>query len=114
VWESHTPFVPPRHTKLRRGVWVDSPEDQVRALLANVGLDTDVVIEPIAAKNLSAPQPAKPADWYRFRSQRQKGGGVRGSLRGYGFRLSFARPVRGPIAIGYGAHQGLGQFVAIE
>jgi uncharacterized protein (DUF58 family) len=30
-----------------------------------------------------------------------------------GCRLCFERPVTGPIALGYAAHQGLGQFVAV-
>ena len=32
----------------------------------------------------------------------------------FGFRLRFDHEVIGPIAVGYAAHQGLGQFVAIE
>lgn len=113
VWESHTPFVPPRHTKIRRGSLVDCPEDQVRALLVRMGIDTDLVIERVSVRQLSMPPPA-PSGWYRFRSQRWRGGGARGNLSGIGFRLSFAEPVHGPIALGYGAHQGLGHFVAIE
>lgn len=114
VWESHTPFVPPRHIKVRRGIAIELPEDQLRALLMTLGLETDVMIEAIGPRDLSSPHSPKPADWYRYRNERRRGGGARGSLGGHGFRLTFARPVRGPIAIGYGAHQGLGQFVAIE
>jgi CRISPR-associated protein Csb2 len=114
VWESHTPFVPPRHAKRRRGLVVDSPEDQVRALLAKIGVETEVIISQIAPRELSDPRMPNPSDWYRFRQKRPKGGGARASLGSYGFRLTFAEQVRGPIAVGYGAHQGLGQFVAIE
>ncbi|HEX4417300.1 MAG TPA: type I-U CRISPR-associated protein Csb2 [Kofleriaceae bacterium] len=113
VWESHTPFVPPRYTKRRRGTVIDSPEDQVRALLAKLGRETEVSISAIAPAELSAPCASKPADWYRFHLER-KGGGARGGHRSFGFRLTFAQPVLGPIALGYGAHHGLGQFVAIE
>jgi CRISPR-associated protein Csb2 len=113
VWESHTPFVPPRYTKIRRGSPVDCPEDQVRALLVRMGINTDVVIERVQARQLSEPSSAA-SGWYRFRSRRWRGGGARGNLSGIGFRLSFVEPVRGPIALGYGAHQGLGHFVAIE
>jgi len=45
----------------------------------------------------TSPHPPKPADWYRYRNERRRGGGVRGSLRGHGFRLTFARPVPGAI-----------------
>jgi CRISPR-associated protein Csb2 len=113
VWESHTPFVPPRHTKVRRGSPIDLPEDQARALLVRMGINTDVVIERVSVRQLSKAPPAL-SGWYRFRSQRWRGGGARGNLSGIGFRMSFAEPVRGPIALGYGAHQGLGHFVAIE
>lgn len=114
VWESHTPFVPPRHAKLRRGAALERPEDQVRALLGMLGVDPPVSVERMAAGALSLPRPPKPVEWHRFRIARRKGGGARGICRGFGFRLTFARPVHGPIAVGYGAHQGLGQFVAID
>jgi CRISPR-associated protein Csb2 len=114
IWESHTPFVPPRHTKRRRGILIDRPEDQLRVLLAQLEIATNVVVEPISARHLSKPQPPKPIEWYRFRARRQNGGGTRGSVHGFGFRLTFAELVRGPIALGYGAHQGLGHFVAVE
>jgi len=33
--------------------------------------------------------------------------------RGFGFEVVFSEPVRGPIALGYGCHFGLGQFVPV-
>ena len=48
--------------------------------------------------------------WLKFRRMRQKGNGHRGDSGGYGFRLIFKEPVRGPIVLGYGCHFGLGQF----
>jgi CRISPR-associated protein Csb2 len=113
VWESHTPFVPPRHAKLRGGVLRDGPVDQVARLLAARGLPP-AEIEPIEARELSEPRPSPALEWGRFQRVRWRGGGRRGSDRGLGLRLRFARPVQGPIALGYGAYQGLGQFVAIE
>lgn len=56
----------------------------------------------------------KPIRWIEFRRERASGGGSRGSDRGYGFRLTFDEPVSGPITLGYGAHFGLGQFVALR
>lgn len=113
VWESHTPFIPPRHTKRRGGQIRDTPAEQVALLLQQHGLP-NAVIHPLSARELALPRPPTPIDWYRFRRVRTSGGGRRGDGRGYGFRLRFDAEVSGPIALGYAAHQGLGQFVAIE
>lgn len=104
VWESVTPFVPTRHPKTVRGVEVDSIADQItRNCEQLVGV---------------APQSVSPvgnmASWARFRRRRRDGGGSRGPDRAFGARLVFDRPVRGPIALGYGAHFGLGLFAAIN
>ncbi|HEX7843286.1 MAG TPA: hypothetical protein VF469_37700, partial [Kofleriaceae bacterium] len=71
-------------------------------------------VEPLAANELTPPRPAAPIEWQRFQRIRATGGGCRGSNAAFGFRLRFDRPVTGPIALGYAAHQGLGQFVAVE
>lgn len=110
VWVSHTPFVPSRHRKHRQGAVRELPADQVRAHLAYVGITAAVAIEPISARELDLP---RAAEWYRFQTRRPSGHGARGDHRGYGFRLKFAEPVRGPIAIGYAAHYGLGLFIAV-
>ncbi len=52
----------------------------------------------------------RPVPWGAFRTVRARGGGRRSTAAGYGFRLEFAEEVRGPIAVGYGAHFGLGTF----
>lgn len=113
IWESHTPFVPPRHVKRRGGRLIDTPPDQVARLLAAQGLPT-CTIEALDARALASPRPPIPVDWFRFRRTRTSGGGRRGAHGAFGFRLRFDREVIGPIAVGYAAHQGLGQFVAIE
>jgi CRISPR-associated protein Csb2 len=113
VWESRTPVVLPRHPKFRRGRWVDTPEEQVMRLLTLLPheepLPEPVEIEPVEGTPAGTLLP-----WYRFRRQRLRGSGRRADERGYGFRLRFREPVQGPIAIGYGAHMGLGQFVAVQ
>ena len=113
VWESQTPFVPPRHIKFRAGTMHDAPREQVVRLCQANGFPP-LTIEPLAARDLSAPRPPTPIEWYRFRRVRATGGGRRGTSSGFGFRLRFERPITGPIAVGYAAHHGLGQFVAIE
>lgn len=113
VWESHTPFVPPRHIKVRGGQSRDTPIEQAGRLLHVAGFPT-ATIEMLDARSLARPRPPTPIEWYRFRRRRARGGGDRGTSSGYGLRVCFAEPVAGPIALGYAAHQGLGQFVAIE
>ncbi len=109
-WISRTPFVPPRH--LKKG---DFPEQQILRLLQLAGHAAAVKVESYDAAFQDEPQARhKPMRWLEFRRERFGGAGARGSDRGYGFRLTFETPVRGPIALGYGAHFGLGQFVAVR
>ncbi len=84
-----------------------SPEDNVARLLEASGLPRPLRIERIRATRLGG----KPVRWLHFRRERPRGGGNRASTAGYGFRITFGQKVRGPIAIGYGAHFGLGLFV---
>jgi CRISPR-associated protein Csb2 len=109
-WISRTPFIPPRHIK--RG---DSPEEQLLRLLERVGLPSPLRLEAYPAAFHDEPHTRhKPIAWLEFRRERRHGSGARGSNQGFGFRLVFEAPVRGPIALGYGAHFGLGQFVALS
>jgi CRISPR-associated protein Csb2 len=105
IWESVTPFVPTRHPKIVRGIRVDTIEDQLRRgceqLLDGVA---PVEVSPLGDRGR----------WSQFRRQRPQGGGRRGPDGAFGARLVFERPVRGPIAIGYGAHFGLGAFAAVQ
>jgi len=112
VWESQTPFVPPRHPKLRAGVLRDTPHEQVARLLEAQGFPR-ASVEELEARDLTPPAPSPPIAWYRFRRIRTEGGGRRTS-GAFGVRIRFEQPVTGPIAVGYAAHQGLGQFIAVE
>ena len=104
VWESVTPFIPTRHPKVRGGVEVDSIVDQIRQqCLATVGC-APLEVLPFGERDR----------WARFRRHRRRGGGRRGVDRALGVRLVFDSPVRGPIALGYGSHFGLGLFAAVE
>jgi CRISPR-associated protein Csb2 len=103
-WVSDTPFVPTRYPKPRKGR--DEIEDQVRRGLAQVGLPEPTVVEPFE-------EPAHGWRWYEFQAQR-RGGGARAQRTGLGVRLEFAEPVEGPIAIGWGAHFGMGRFRATK
>jgi CRISPR-associated protein Csb2 len=114
-WISRTPFVPTRHPKSSRsgrpkldeaGRQVGSPEHDLRRLLRTQGYPEPEVVEGIGATLLGGHR----TPWRAFRVERTKGGGRRANARG-GFRIRFPHPVRGPLALGYGAHFGLGSFV---
>lgn len=108
IWQSCTPFVLPRHVKRRGDVVREAPAEQLAVCLEELGLPVPTTIESTGAAEANPP-----IAWHRFMRLRQRGGGSLGSRRGFGFRLHFDREVRGPIAVGYGAHQGLGQFVSV-
>jgi CRISPR-associated protein Csb2 len=107
VWESLTPFVPPRH--LRRG---ERPEDQVRLewtrrQAADPTLPELMEVEFLDRCTLHG---GRTLHWLDFRPRWLRRGSPPPSNVAWGFRLHFADPVAGPIALGYGCHYGLGQF----
>ncbi len=106
TWRSRTPFMLPRHMKMRNGVVVDGPESQLRRELSRCGLPNPIAVTPVAETD--APNTVM---WNRFRLSRVgTGGGNRGSARPLGFEVTFPTSVGGPIAVGYGSRFGLGQF----
>ena len=108
TWRSLTPFVPTRHPKLRRGVERGGIEAQVRAACRQ-----SLGVEPIRVTAEDA-APQGTAGWWQFMRRRKAGGGRRGPDVAYGVRLTFEQPVRGPVALGYGAHFGLGTFLPVQ
>lgn len=101
AWRSFTPFVPTRHPKVVRGEPKDSIEQQLRLACQQLLGVAPTSVTPYGDR----------AWWSRFRRRRSNGGGHRGPDWAIGARLVFDQPVRGPIALGYGAHFGLGLFV---
>jgi CRISPR-associated protein Csb2 len=101
---SVTPFVPPRYYRHGRGPWTEWLFEQLRLEAANHGLPLPSEIK--LSYGLTTRQ--RKFRWIEFRRSR-KGDPVR---PGYGFVLEFTKPIVGPFALGYGAHFGLGQFVA--
>ena len=101
AWASFTPLVLPRFQK-RRGT--NTLEGQVAAELASRGLpQASVEVLPWddqtrelrhAVRTRRHPAKPPPAD------------------AGFAVRLVFETPVTGPVALGYGAHFGLGLFLA--
>ncbi len=137
-WLSRTPFVPPRHLKPRGA---SSLEGQICAELESRGLPMPASIQveiergdqheyaelsafwslwrqraPIVALRAgglpgSAPSPRLSTRWRHFRRERARENRRPPVAAGFGLRLVFDEPVRGPIALGYASHFGLGVFV---
>jgi CRISPR-associated protein Csb2 len=125
VWVSVTPYIAVRYAKTRGRNRIDirSPEaraaflqDDLRAQLIAVRPDIangnleDVVVEPLWNDNkvFRIASRLRPIQFKRFRSKTGDDGGRR--LAG-AFRLTFSTPVRGPIALGWSSHFGMGLFV---
>jgi CRISPR-associated protein Csb2 len=126
VWESYTPFAPPRHP--RKGQWMEWLEPEIRRELAVRGWPDGVVeqvqvaplVETDARRLVSGHTLGAPAggwmDFHRFR--RSKGEGLRDARWSYGVRLVFPEPVGGqrgePLSLGALSHFGLGLFLPAE
>ena len=119
VWQSLTPFVPTRHPKIFRdgrpkldsdGWPIGSPAHDLRRLIAEAGLPVTAKLEHMEAIAVGSRR-LRPVE---FQSQRFHGEGSRGGHAGTAFKLTFATPVPGPLAFGYGAHFGLGLFVPMK
>ena len=118
VWQSVTPFVPPRHLKARGK---NGLEGQIRAELRSRGFPEPTRVHQLAPmrRNQSISKPSNggavrgsKVDWARFRYfvlTRQRGPGPPVAC-GFAIHLEFDQPVSGPIALGYGSHFGLGLF----
>ena len=101
-WRSATSFVAPRFPKRRRARELDAPREQLCRLAA------DVLGHPIEElASLRAPAD----DWGAFEQRRSKQPAA-ARRPASGWIVQFPEPVPGPIALGYGAHFGLGRFAA--
>ena len=111
IWVSRTPFVPTRHFKKNRPHQEQLRGWIIRELESREWLkDAAAQLESIDEVN-STNLGGKQTRWLAFRRWRNSGGGAKANSSGYGFRLTFREPVQGPIALGYGCHFGLGQFM---
>lgn len=127
-WISATPYIATRYAKTRGPHRIDlnSPEqrrtfleENLRYLLATLWLELfreqapAVLIEPEWDPNhvFRVASRWRNIQFKRFRMKRHDDGGRR--LSG-AFRLTFARPVRGPIALGHSSHFGMGLFMPVS
>lgn len=95
-WQSVTPYLHPWHRK--RGFEVP---DQIARECRLRGLPEPKLVEPLPDR-----QP-RTLDFHRFRSKR---GLEQPDRQGRMLRLTFHEPLRGPLALGFGCHFGLGLF----
>jgi CRISPR-associated protein Csb2 len=65
-------------------------------------------VEPVSFTEIAGER----VGWSSFRRVRNSGYGRGAVSAGYGFRIEFPAPVRGPVTLGYGAHFGMGGFEA--
>lgn len=100
-WISMTPYLHPWHRKAR----FDVPE-QIRRECRERGLPELVSLEPVTEIRIGD-RARRPIHFHRFRSKR---GLSQPDRRGSFWRLHFAEPVHGPLALGFGCHFGLGLF----
>ena len=104
VWVSVTPYLYPWYRK--KGF---DTADQILRECRERGLPV-LVAEPIETIIVHGRE-RRPVHFHRFRGKR----GLRQpDTRGSFWRLTFAEPCRGPIALGFGCHFGLGVFQAVS
>lgn len=125
VWVSATPYIATRHPKTRGRARIDptSPkaraaflQDDLRAQLASVRPDlTDALASGVAIESLwDSNHVFKIANRWRtiqFKRFRRRAGDDGGKRLAGAFRLIFHEPVRGPIALGWSSHFGMGLFM---
>lgn len=103
VWRSVTPYVPNVHLKPKLGV-----EDALKRELKQRGYPEPSAIEPLAAVRIKG-------GWVSpemFATERLGGEKTRGASGHPGtlWRIRFDLSVRGPLALGFACHLGLGLF----
>jgi len=101
TWLSVTPYLHPWHVKKRFTV-----ADQLRRECRERGLPELSAVEAIPTVQVAS-RPRHAVHFYRFRSKR---GLTQPDTHGSFWRLTFAEPVAGPLALGFACHFGLGLF----
>lgn len=130
-WRSVTPFSLPRFPNRGGGKPPrprDLPEGQLVRELRNRGLPEPVSIKRVEGYQVEDLPPeggttkhgttkhgttkrSPLVRWLEFHSTRYNGKSGNGLA---GFEIEFAEPVRGPIAVGFACHFGLGLFMAVS
>jgi CRISPR-associated protein Csb2 len=123
VWRSLTPFVSTRHAKTFRdgrpkmdanGWQTGSPAHDLLRLLALHPHSATAVIKQLDERDRPFHFGSQRLRSLQFQTTRHDGGGNRGNSSGNAFTITVSEAVSGPIAIGYGAHFGLGLFTPMD
>lgn len=100
-WTSVTPYLHPWHAKKNFTVEAQLRRECRERGLPEIRQFTRLPTVRIGARELQA------IHFHRFRSKR---GLVQPDTRGSFWRVEFAEPIQGPLALGFGCHFGLGLF----
>ena len=115
VWRSVTPYLHPWHLKKAE---MRTPDNRAAALLGQLrrewkgrgpGLPEIMEINEL----LSVDHGGRHLRPLHFRRTRRKGGHAQPDTLGQFLEMRFAEPVRGPIALGFACHFGLGLFAPV-
>lgn len=101
-WTSVTPYLHPWHVKKRLTV-----ADQLRRECRERGLPEPVQAQAFDEVDVGRDRKRRPIHFSRFRSRR---GLDQPDRLGRFWQLTFPEPIRGPLALGFACHYGLGLF----
>lgn len=119
VWRSITPFVSTQHAKSYRdgrpkigadGWQQGSAAHDLLRFLKRHPHGAGATIRQLDERERPYRFGCRSLRSLQFQTRRE-GGGARGNGSGSAFEINFSQPVSGPIALGYGAHFGLGLFI---
>lgn len=100
-WESITPYLHPWFAKKNLTV-----EDQIKKECRMRGLPEPVTLERLESVTVNGRE-RTPIHFQRFRGKR---GLTQPDTHGSFWKLTFSKPISGPLALGFGCHYGLGMF----
>lgn len=105
TWMSVTPYLHPWHIKKTFSV-----KDQIHRECRERGLPNIMRVAHFPTVRIVGRE-LRPIHFHRFRSKR---GLTQPDTRGSFWRVEFSKPVRGPLALGFGCHFGLGLFAPLD
>lgn len=105
TWTSATPYLHPWHAKKNF-----TAADQIRRECRERGLPEVQNLQQISTIRIQGRE-LRPTHFHRFRSKR---GLVQPDTHGNFWRITFAEPIPGPLALGFACHFGLGLFAPCE
>jgi CRISPR-associated protein Csb2 len=105
-WASVTPYLHPWHVKKRLTI-----VDQLRRECRERGLPEPVNAEAFDEVDVGRDRKRRPIHFSRFRSRR---GLDQPDRLGRFWHLTFPEPIRGPLALGFACHYGLGLFRPVQ